>query len=41
VSSNGKWYEIVVSTSISPSGVGWVNYGAVEVFDTDGVPVIE
>jgi uncharacterized protein YraI len=41
VSPNGRWYEIVVSSSISPSGVGWVTASAVEVFNTDGVPVIE
>jgi uncharacterized protein YraI len=41
VSPNGKWYEIVVSASISPSGVGWVNYGSVNVLNMDGVPVIK
>jgi uncharacterized protein YraI len=40
VSGDGQWWHVVVPTSLSPSGRGWVNTNYCETENTENVPVV-
>ncbi len=40
VSADGQWWQVVVPTSLSPSGRGWVNDNYCATENTDNVPVV-
>ena len=40
-SADGEWWEVIVGTSYTPSGLAWVNAGYVVTENTDDVPVVE
>ena len=40
-SADTEWWQVIVGTSYTPSGLAWVNAGYVVTENTDGVPVVE
>jgi len=40
VSEDGQWWQVVVPTSLSPSGRGWVNDNYCATENTENVPVV-
>jgi uncharacterized protein YraI len=40
-SADSQWWEVIVGTSYTPSGLAWVNAGYVVTENTDNVPVVE
>jgi uncharacterized protein YraI len=40
ISEDSQWWQVVVPTSLSPSGRGWVNGNYCETENTENVPVV-
>jgi len=40
-SADGQWWQVIVGTSYTPSGLAWVNAGYVVTENTENVPVVE
>ena len=40
ISADGIWYQIQISTDITPDGMGWVNANYVTTSNTEGLPLV-
>ncbi len=40
-SADGAWWQFTISTNFSPNGLGWANAAYINVYNVEGVPVVE
>lgn len=41
ISEDGVWYAVSIPTDVASSGIGWVNARYVDVYNAEGVPIMQ